>query len=236
MFRWEAESDTISKPDASATSADGLEHSSEESEDLEGASADFQITQTYLEYLGDSHEKRQAEPLSSRLERISPPERAVYPTRRRKHSELSFSKSELDGYVVWKKERLAPKSKDWINRASQVLWDCTHGDVSEETMTRLRTFILNKYSSEYSHREAVGFAVAFLKRLSKTRAQPLFNSFTVYLELPKNVKVRKTTTGRIVTREDIVETLERIDAAESEVLDQLSSFPTHEGASLRPDL
>jgi hypothetical protein len=102
---------------------------------LEGASADFQITQTYLEYLGDSHEKRQAEPLSSRLERISPPERAVYPTRRRKHSELSFSKSELDGYVVWKKERLAPKSKDWINRASQVLWDCTHGDVSEETMT-----------------------------------------------------------------------------------------------------
>ena len=71
MFRWEAESDTISKPDASATSADGLEHSSEESEDLEGASADFQITQTYLEYLGDSYEKRQAEPLSSRLERIS---------------------------------------------------------------------------------------------------------------------------------------------------------------------
>ena len=179
MFRWEAESDTISKPDASATSADGLEHSSEESEDLEGASADFQITQTYLEYLGDSYEKRQAEPLSSRLERINPPERAVHPTRRRKHSELSFSKSELDGYVVWKKERLAQKSKDWINRASQVLWDCTHGDVSEETMTRLRTFILNKYSSEYSHREAVGFAVAFLKRLSKTRAEPLFNSFTV---------------------------------------------------------
>ena len=111
MFRWEAESDTISKPDASATSADGLEHSSEESEDLEGASADFQITQTYLEYLGDSYEKRQAEPLSSRLERINPPERAVHPTRRRKHSELSFCKSELDGYVVWKKERLLKNLK-----------------------------------------------------------------------------------------------------------------------------
>ena len=203
---------------------------------MEGASADFQITQTYLEYLGDSYEKRQAEPLSSRLERISPPERAVHPTPRRKHSELSFSKSELDGDVAFRQERLVRKSKDWINRASQVLWDCTHGEVSEETMTRLRRLVLDRYSSIDSHRKAVGFAVAFLKRLSKTRAEPLFNSFTVYLELPKNVKVRKTTTGRIVTREDIVETLERIDAAESEVLDQLSSFPTHEGASLRPDL
>jgi|GEM_PF-265344 len=215
MFRWEAESDTISKPDA-ATRADGLEHSSEESEDLVGASAGVQITQTYVEYLGDNYEKRQAEPLSSRLERGGFPQRAAHATRRRKHSELSFSKSELDSYVVWKKERLAPKSKDWINRASQVLWDCTHGDVSEETMTGLRTFILDKYSSEYSHRKAVGFAVAFLKRLSKTRAEPLFNSLTVYLELPKNVKVRKTITGRVVTREDIVETLKRIDAAESE--------------------
>jgi hypothetical protein len=103
-------------------------------------------------------------------------------------------------------------------------------------MTRLRRLVLDRYSSIDSHRKAVGFAVAFLKRLSKTSAEPLFNSFTDYLELPKNVKVRKTITGRIVRREDIVETLERIDAAESEVLDQLSSFPTHEGASLRPDL
>jgi translation initiation factor IF-3 len=39
------------------------------------------------------------------------------------------------------------------------------------------------------------------------------------------VKARKTTTGRIVTREDIVETLERIDAAESEVLDQVLVSP-----------
>ena len=67
MFRWEAESDTISKPDASATSADGLEHSSEESEDLEGASADFQITQTYLEYLGDSHDEMEAANATNRL-------------------------------------------------------------------------------------------------------------------------------------------------------------------------
>jgi hypothetical protein len=103
-------------------------------------------------------------------------------------------------------------------------------------MTRLRRLVLDRYSSIDSHRKAVGFAVAFLKRLSKTRAEPLFNSFTVYLELPKNVKVRNTITGRIVRREDIVETFKRIDAAESEVLDQLSSFPTHEGASLRPDL
>ena len=236
MHRWEPESDAISKPDPTATGADGHEHGSEESEELEGESADYLITQTYLEYLSDSYEKREAEPLSPRLENIRFPERVARPARQHKRPELSFSKSELDRYVAFRQERLARKSKDWINRASQALWDCTHGEVSEETMTRLRRLVLDRYSSIDSHRKAVGFAVAFLKRLSKTSAEPLFNSFTDYLELPKNVKVRKTITGRIVRREDIVETLERIDAAESEVLDHLSSFPTHECASLRPDL
>jgi len=83
-------------------------------------------------------------------------------------------------------------------------------------MTALRTFTLDKYSSIDSHRKVLGFAAAFLKHLAKTRFDPRYQSFDVYLELPKAVRVRKAITERIVTREGIVEVLRRIDTAEKE--------------------
>ena len=128
---------------------------------------------------------------------------------------LGFTRTELDDYIAYRSQGLAPKSLDWINRASKALWDCTHGEISEKTMTGLRTFVLEKYATVDSHRKALGFAVAFLKRLSTTRAEPLFNSFAVYLELPKTIKVRNTVTERILRRDDIVEVLKRIDVAKT---------------------
>jgi len=129
---------------------------------------------------------------------------------------LSFTRSELDQYVAHRNEGLADKSQDWINRASHALWECTHGEVSQTSMAAMRTFALEKYSSIDSHRKVLGFATAFLKHLAKTQFEPRFQSFDLFLEPPKAVRVRKAVTERIVTREDIVQALGRIDAAEKE--------------------
>jgi integrase len=125
---------------------------------------------------------------------------------------LSFTRNALDEYVAYRSEGIAKKSKDWINRASQALWESTRGEISHQTMTSLRTFVLSKYSSVDAHRKVLGFAVAFLKYLAQVRVDPRFLSFTLYLERPKTTKVRKAITERIVTRADIACLFERIDA------------------------
>lgn len=128
---------------------------------------------------------------------------------------LSFSKDDLDRYVAHRKTRLAAKSVDWLNRASQALWESTQGEISQGNITALRNSVLNKYASIDSHRKVLGFATAFLKHLAKTRFDPRYQSFDVYLELPKTTRVRKAVTERIITRENIAAALRRIDAAES---------------------
>jgi integrase len=148
--------------------------------------------------------------------KISVDQPPIEPNQDARLNSFKFSKAELDRYVAHRKEGLAPKSQDWIDRASQALWDCTHGEISQTNMEALRTFVLWKYSSIDSHRKAVGFAVAFLNRLSKTRGNPRIKSFEVYLELPKAVRARKTMTGRVIRREDIAEVFKRIAGAMTE--------------------
>jgi hypothetical protein len=135
------------------------------------------------------------------------------------HSELDnqffFAKSDLEIYVIYRKEALAAKSIDWIIRASQAFWDCTRGELSETSLHRLRTYVLNKYASIDSHRKVLAFARAFLKHLATKRGNQRIQSLDIYLELPKTVRTRKTMTERIVRREDIVEVFERIDVAKA---------------------
>jgi integrase len=79
-------------------------------------------------------------------------------------------------------------------------------------MTALRDFALKKHSASIdSRRKVTGFAAAFLKFLTKTRMDPSYQSYDVYLELPKAVPVRKAITQRIITRKDIESVFERID-------------------------
>jgi integrase len=125
--------------------------------------------------------------------------------------EVRFERSELDQYVAYRSEGLAKKSLDWINRATEALWNGTQGQISAESMTALREFALDKYASVDSHRKVLGFAVAFLKFLAKVRFDPKIQSFEVYLDLPKAVRVRKAVTARIVRREDIAAVLQRIE-------------------------
>ena len=57
------------------------------------------------------------------------------------------------------------------------------------------------------------FAKAFLRYLSKTRFDSRYQSFTLFLELPKALKERKQVTPRIVTKADIDNVLAAIKRA-----------------------
>jgi integrase len=129
---------------------------------------------------------------------------------------LSFSRDELDRYVLSRKSGLAEKSRDWINRASKLLWDCTKGDISHQTVEMLRERALKEYTSPDSHSKVLSFAKSFLRFLATTRAEPRYVTFTPYLELPKTVKERKSITSRIVTKDDINNVLQHIAKAEQE--------------------
>jgi integrase len=127
---------------------------------------------------------------------------------------LSFSRDELDRYVMSRKSGLAEKSRDWIHRSSKLLWDCTKGEISHQTVETLRERTLKEYTSTDSHSKVLSFAKSFLKFLATTRAEPRYQTFAPYLELPKTVKERKSVTSRIVTKEDINNVLQHISKAE----------------------
>jgi integrase len=127
---------------------------------------------------------------------------------------LNCTRTELEAYATYRSEGLAAKSKDWITRSSEALWESTRGEISHQTMTRLRTFDLEKYNSADSHSKVLSFAVGFLNFLAQTNIDPRYVSFKLFLERPKTKKVKKALTERIITREDIGAVFERIAAAE----------------------
>jgi len=135
-------------------------------------------------------------------------------TLQQKERSLSFSQDELDSYVMHRKSGLAEKSQDWINRSSKLLWDCTKGAISHQTVETLRQRTLEEYTSTDSHSKVLSFAKSFLKFLATTRAEPRYQTFAPYLELPKVVKERKRVTSRIVTTDDITNVLKHIEKAE----------------------
>jgi integrase len=132
---------------------------------------------------------------------------------------LNFTPGELDAYITYRSEGMAKKSKDWINRSSEALWESTKGEISHQTVTGLRTVVLDKYQSRDSHSKVLSFAVGFLNFLAQTKIDPSYLSFRLFLERPKTIKVKKALTKRIVTREDISAVFQRITAAEEKGTD-----------------
>jgi hypothetical protein len=129
---------------------------------------------------------------------------------------LSFTKDEHDHYVSNRTKGIAPKSRDWIFRSSEALWVITQGEISHDTVKALRDSVLEKYESADSHSKVLSFAKSFLKFLSTTKAEPRYQTFAPYLELPKTVKERKSVTSRIVTKDDVNNVLQHIAKAERE--------------------
>jgi hypothetical protein len=129
---------------------------------------------------------------------------------------LHFSKEDLERYVAHRQRGLADKSKYWIHRESEALWDSTHGEISHTSMTELREFALRKYTSVDSHSKVISFAKAFLRHLARLHVDQRYLSFTLFLDLPKVVKERHAVTSQIVTKKDIENVLAHIRKAEND--------------------
>jgi len=114
-----------------------------------------------------------------------------------------FTRDELDAYRDLRLTGLAPRSRDWLIRAPDIMWERTKGVVSRESLTMFRDYVVDTWPAQESHRKLLQFAAAFLKHLSKITFDPQFQAYTVFLERPKTVKVRKAITSRIVTIEDV---------------------------------
>ncbi|MGZ7115657.1 MAG: hypothetical protein ACXVI0_11495 [Halobacteriota archaeon] len=124
-----------------------------------------------------------------------------------------FTRDELDAYRDFRLTGLAARSRDWLIRAPEILWEHTQGVVSRGSLTAFRDYVVDTWPARESHRKLLQFTAAFLKHLSKTTFDPQFQAYTVFLERPKTVKVRKAITSRIVTIEDIRNVLAAIRTA-----------------------
>ena len=123
---------------------------------------------------------------------------------------LTFTRDELCSYVDARIIGLAETSRGWIVRAATRLWLNSRGEISQSTMERLRVTTLAQYSSQWSHGKTLAFAKAFIKYLAKMRLDTRYLAFEMFLQMPRNVKVRKAVTSRIITRTDIENVLAHI--------------------------
>ncbi|MGZ7112149.1 MAG: hypothetical protein ACXVIU_12700 [Halobacteriota archaeon] len=127
---------------------------------------------------------------------------------------LTFSDEELYRYLDSRLEGLAKMSRRWVITAAHALWDATNGEISQASMGRLRSTILTRYRSQWSHGKTLGFVRAFLRYLTRVRLDSRYSIFEIFLEKPKRVKERMAITPRIVTAEDIQGVLAHIKRAE----------------------
>lgn len=127
---------------------------------------------------------------------------------------LPFSHDELYSNVDARIAGLARKSRDWIVRAAQMLWRISRGEISQAHMEQLRSTILTRYISAWSHGKMLNFANAFLKYLTKIRLDARYSGFQIFLEMPKLPKERKVITVRIVTQAGITNVFTHIKRSE----------------------
>jgi len=85
-------------------------------------------------------------------------------------------------------------------------------------MEELLSTTLKKYQSESDKVKTLTFAKGFLKYLTKTKLDSRYYAFDIFLDRPKNLKVRKNVTYRIITKEDIENILAYIQTARNEEL------------------
>ncbi len=127
--------------------------------------------------------------------------------------QLTFSLNQLNHYKKWRIEGLDRKSSNWMNKAAEIVWNCTHGIISKITMDAVRDVALSKYTCVYSKRKVLYFTKGLLKYLTKTTFDTRFQAFELFLAMPKVLKTRKHVTSRIMTKEDVENVLKAIERA-----------------------
>ena len=117
--------------------------------------------------------------------------------------ELCYTPEELESFLSFRLVGLSRYSLGWPRRAAAALWECTEGRINKTRMEALRAYALDRFSSSNTQAKFLYYAKAFLTYLTKTRLDSRYESFRLFLELPKAVKKFKLLTGRIVTIEDV---------------------------------
>ena len=67
-----------------------------------------------------------------------------------------------------------------------------NGSNSKETVNEMRSFVLNKCLSEFSHIKVLSFLKAFLKSLTKVRLDTRYSACEVLIERPRVIKVQNS--------------------------------------------
>jgi len=98
-----------------------------------------------------------------------------------------------------------------MNKAAEIVWNCTYGIISTIAMDAVRDVASTKYTCVYSKRKILYFTKGLLKYLTKTTFDTRFQAFEVFLAMPRVLKTRKHVTSRIVTREDVENVLKAIE-------------------------
>jgi hypothetical protein len=117
--------------------------------------------------------------------------------------ELRFTKKELLDYTELRLAGISKASVPWMQRNSRIFWNNTKGVIRKERCDALRAHLSARYTDIWAPRKVMNFATAFLKYLAKTHFDPRYQTFDLFLEMPKGLKVRKHVTSRIVTQEDV---------------------------------
>jgi hypothetical protein len=126
---------------------------------------------------------------------------------------LEYGKEELVSYTTFRMAGISKASVPWMKKCSQIMWSLTHGKLNKGNVIALRDFVLAKYSDLYAQRKVLNFSKAFLKHLAKTRFDPRYAAFDLFLELPKSPKTRKRVTSRIVMKTDVENVLCAVEHA-----------------------
>ncbi|MFZ0011707.1 MAG: hypothetical protein WAL97_07385 [Halobacteriota archaeon] len=117
--------------------------------------------------------------------------------------ELYYTREELESFLSFRLVGLSRYSLGWPRRAAAALWECTEGRINKTRAEALRAYALDRFSSSNTQAKFLYYAKAFLTYLTKTRLDARYESFRLFLELPKAVKKCKLLTGRIMTIEDV---------------------------------
>ena len=117
--------------------------------------------------------------------------------------ELYYKPDELESFLNFRLVGLSSYSLGWPRRAAAAFWECTQGRITKARMEALRMYAIDRFCSSETQAKFLSYARAFLSYLTKTRLDFRYESFRLFLELPKAVKTCKLLTGRIVTIEDV---------------------------------
>jgi integrase len=128
-------------------------------------------------------------------------------------SEVTYEKDELDLYVQSACRDVVKQTANRIRKIAGFIWEQTQGIISHDRLRALYDYFVQTYPSDSSRQKCFIYTRAFMKYLQKTRFDPRLTSYLAVFEKPK-AKTHKILHARIVTKQDIRNTLTRINEAE----------------------